>query len=169
MNSSNLLAFILKINLWFIIQSTLVISKSKGSAETLRGIRSSTYQMCRIEENTKRTTKVHRWTCNLTPLVRNTCWKYCGKGEKFLFLSTIFCYLILDFSIKTRIRFSLRDKRLFKITEVEITRVDCSHTEPAFEKTVDTPGIRGVIVEYFFSCKTQVNNPQGSDEGFMQI
>ena len=41
------------------LQSTLVISKSKGSAETLRDIRTSTYQMCRIEENTKRTTKFH--------------------------------------------------------------------------------------------------------------
>ena len=45
--------------------------------------------------------------------------------EQFLFLSTIFFYLILDFYVKTRIRFSLRDKRLFEITEVEITRVDC--------------------------------------------
>ena len=42
------------------IQSTLVISKSKGPAETLRDIRSSTYQMCRIEENIKRTTKFHQ-------------------------------------------------------------------------------------------------------------
>ena len=33
-----------------IIQSTLVISKSKGPAETLGDIRTSTYQMCRIEE-----------------------------------------------------------------------------------------------------------------------
>ena len=41
----------------FNVQSTLVISKSKGPAETLRDIRTSTYQMCRIEENTKRTTK----------------------------------------------------------------------------------------------------------------
>ena len=32
---------------------------------------------------------------------------------------------MLDFYAKTRIRFSLRDKRLFEITEVEITRVDC--------------------------------------------
>ena len=42
--------------------------------------------------------------------------------EQFLLLSTIFCYLMLDFYVKTRIRFSLRDKRLFEITEVEITR-----------------------------------------------
>ena len=46
--------------------------------------------------------------------------------EQFFFLSTIFCYLMLDFYVKTRIRFSLRDRQLFKITEVEITRVDCS-------------------------------------------
>ena len=45
--------------------------------------------------------------------------------EHFLLLSTIFCYLMLDFYVKTRINFSLRDKRLFEITEVEITRVDC--------------------------------------------
>ena len=37
----------------------------------------------------------------------------------------IFCNLILDFCVKTRTRFSLRNKRLFEITEVEITRVDC--------------------------------------------
>ena len=46
--------------------------------------------------------------------------------EQFLPLSTIFLYLMLDLYVKTGIRFSLRDKRLFEITEVEITRVDCS-------------------------------------------
>ena len=46
--------------------------------------------------------------------------------EQFLLLSTIFSYLMLDFYVKTRIRFSFRDKRLFEITEVEIRRVDCS-------------------------------------------
>ena len=45
--------------------------------------------------------------------------------EQFLSFSTIFYYLMLDFYFKTGIRFSLRDKRLFEITEVEITRVDC--------------------------------------------
>ena len=45
--------------------------------------------------------------------------------EQFLLSSTIFCYPVLDFYVKTGIRFSLRDKRLFEITEVEITRVDC--------------------------------------------
>ena len=42
------------------IQSTLVISKSKGPPETLRDIRTSTYQISRIEENTNRTTKFHK-------------------------------------------------------------------------------------------------------------
>ena len=41
--------------------------------------------------------------------------------EQFLLLPTIFCYLMLDFCVKTRIRFSLRDKRLFE----RLTRVDC--------------------------------------------
>ena len=45
--------------------------------------------------------------------------------EQFLPLSTIFYNLMLDFYVKTGIRFSLRDKRLFEITEVEITRDDC--------------------------------------------
>ena len=45
--------------------------------------------------------------------------------EQFPLLSTIFCYLKLDFYVETRIRFSLRGKPLFEITEVEITRVDC--------------------------------------------
>ena len=107
------------------VQSTLVISKSKGPSETLWDIRTSTYQICRIEENTYWTTKFHKWTYNLTPLVRNIYWKYCGRGEQFLLLFTIFSYLMLDFYVKTRIGFSLQDKRLFKITEVGITRVDC--------------------------------------------
>ena len=32
---------------------------------------------------------------------------------------------MLDFYVKTRVRFSLRDKRLFEIIEVEIMRIDC--------------------------------------------
>ena len=59
--------------------------------------------------------------------------KYCGKEEKrgenapkeqFLLFSTIFCCLMIDLSVKTGTRFSLRDKPLFEISEFEITRVD---------------------------------------------
>ena len=53
-----------------VIQSTLVISKLKGPSETLRDIRTLTYQIFRIEENPNRTTKFHKLICNLTPLVR---------------------------------------------------------------------------------------------------
>ena len=42
-------------------------------------------------------------------------------------LSTLFYYMMLDFYVKTGIRFSLRDKRLFEITEVKIVRVDCNY------------------------------------------
>ena len=34
------------------LQSTLVISKSKGPSKTVRDIRTSTYQICSIEEKT---------------------------------------------------------------------------------------------------------------------
>ena len=40
-------------------------------------------------------------------------------------LSIVFCNLILDFCVKTRTRFFLRDKRLFELIEVEIRRVGC--------------------------------------------
>ena len=46
--------------------------------------------------------------------------------EQFLLFSTIFCCLLVDLCIKTGTRFSLRDKRLFEISEFEITRVDCN-------------------------------------------
>ena len=41
----------LRMLLIIIIQSTLVISNSKGLYETLRDIRTSTYQICGTEEN----------------------------------------------------------------------------------------------------------------------
>ena len=43
-----------------LLQSTLVISKSKGPSKTVRDIRTSTYHMCRNEENTNRTTKFYK-------------------------------------------------------------------------------------------------------------
>ena len=119
----------LRIEAYKLIQSTLVISKSKRPSQTLRDIWTSTYQIYSIEEKTIWTTNFYKW--NLTPLNRNVYWKYCEKRgeiapqEQFLLFSTIFYNLILDFCVITRTRFFLRDKRLFEITEVEITRVDC--------------------------------------------
>ena len=119
------------------VQSTLVISKSKGPSKTLWDIRTSTLQICSIEEKTIRTTKFHKWQYHLSPLDRNIYWKYCGKGEQFLLFSTTFCNLVLDFCVRTRTRFSLRDKRLFEITEVEITRVDCITVCISFFQEID--------------------------------
>ena len=51
--------------------------------------------------------------------------------EQFLLFSTIFCYPSLDFHVKTGSRISLRHKRLFEISEFEITRVNCSSYVPA--------------------------------------
>ena len=54
-----------------ILQSTLVISNSKGLSEILRDIRTSTCQICRIEENLIRLTTFNKYMCNLTPEVRD--------------------------------------------------------------------------------------------------
>ena len=89
-------SFYKRTNIWdttqTTIQSTLVISNLKGPSETLRAIRTSTYQIFRIEENTFRTTKFHERICNWTPLVTNIYLKYCGKGEKLLLRSNFSSY-----------------------------------------------------------------------------
>ena len=68
--------------------------------------------------------------CNWTLEVRDILkilWKRgeIAPEEQFLLFSTIFFYMLLDFHVKVGTRFSLRDKRLFEISEVEITRVNC--------------------------------------------
>ena len=45
----------------FSVQATLVISNSKGPSETLRDIRTSTYQIFRIEEKIIRTTTFNKY------------------------------------------------------------------------------------------------------------
>ena len=52
------------------IQSTLVIPNSKGHCEILRDFRTSTYQICRIEEIVNRPTIFNKFICNLTPEVK---------------------------------------------------------------------------------------------------
>ena len=52
------------------IQSTLVFSNSKGLSEILRDIRTSTYQICRIEEKLIRLTTFNKYMCNWTLEVR---------------------------------------------------------------------------------------------------
>ena len=68
------------------IQSIIVISNSKGLSEILRDIRTSTYQICRIEEKINRTTKFNKNMCNWTFEVRDTL-KILWKKEKLLLRS----------------------------------------------------------------------------------
>ena len=63
------------------IQSTLVISNSKGLSEILRYIRTSTYQICRIQEKVIRTTTFNRYICNLTPEIRDILKILWKRGE----------------------------------------------------------------------------------------
>ena len=47
-----------------VVQSILVISNSKGPSEIHRDIRTSTYQICRIEEKIIRTATFNKYICN---------------------------------------------------------------------------------------------------------
>ena len=92
-----------------------------------------TYQICRTEiKNIEKQPNFTNEVCNLIPGDRDALKIFCYRGEiahheQFLLLTKIFCYLLLDFHVKTGIRFSPRGKRLFEITEIEITGVDCSY------------------------------------------
>ena len=65
--------------------------------------------------------------CYWTLEVRDTSiLKILWKVEKLPFsFPQYFFYLLLDFHVKAGTRFSLRDKWLFEISEVEIPRVNC--------------------------------------------
>ena len=71
-----------------ILQSTLVISNSKGPSEILRDIRTSTYQICRIEEKLIQLTTFNKYMCNWTLEVRDIL-KILWKRGEFLLFSTI--------------------------------------------------------------------------------
>ena len=63
------------------IQSTLVISNSKGLSEILRDIRTSAYQICRIEEKIIRTTAINKYVCNWILEVRDMLKILWKRGE----------------------------------------------------------------------------------------
>ena len=86
-----------KIAKWltYIVQSTLVISNSKGLSEILRDIRSSTYQVCRIEKKIIWLTTFNKLIGNWTFEVRDILKILWKRGEiapleQFLLFSTIF-------------------------------------------------------------------------------
>ena len=89
-----------------------------GLSEILRDI--STWYIRLTELRKKQIKQPHFTTeCIIWLLKLEIYWKYCWKEEKlliwsnFLFFSTIFYYLLVDFHVKTGTRFSLRDMRLF--------------------------------------------------------
>ena len=88
----------------------------------------------------------------------------CSPQEQFLLLSTIFCYLMLDFYVKTRIRFSLRDKRLFEITKVEITRVDCTFFMPPHAMNAEDRDFLFMFVSLFICLYFLLPGPNQSSQ-----
>ena len=63
------------------VQSTLVISNSKGLSETLRDICTSTYQIFRIEEKIIQTSTFNKFICNWTLEVRDISKILWKRGE----------------------------------------------------------------------------------------
>ena len=84
--------WILKVNLVWKNYSQLSLSRSPmGLSEVLRGIRTSTYQIGRIEEKLNRTTTFQNWICKLTSEME-IYWKYWGKEKRLLFRSNFFSF-----------------------------------------------------------------------------
>ena len=71
----------------------------------------------------------------------------CSPGAISPLFHNIFI-LILDFCVKTRTRFSLPDNRLFEITEVEITRVDCISNELNFSDVYQSVNYIGSLAKF---------------------
>ena len=78
------------------IQSTLVISNFEGLSEILRDIRTSTYQICRIEEKIILTTTFNKYICNWTLEVRDIMQNIVEKRRNCF--STIFFSPVVRFS-----------------------------------------------------------------------
>ena len=90
----------------FVKYSRLIISNSKGLSEILQDIRTSTYQICRIEEKIIRTTTFNKYMCNWTLKI----WRYmyienivekrrnCSLRAISPLFHNIF-YLLLDFHV----------------------------------------------------------------------
>ena len=66
---------------WSIKYIRLVISNFKGLSEILRDIRTSTYQIYRIEEKIIRTTTLNKYICNCTLKVRDILKILWKRGE----------------------------------------------------------------------------------------
>ena len=105
------------------LQSTLVISNSKGLSEILRDIRTSTYQICRIKKKIIPLTTFNKYMCNLTPEVRDILKILWKRG--FLLFSTICFTCCSIFVFRQGPDFHFEISGYFRLSEFEITRVNC--------------------------------------------
>ena len=77
-----------------------------------------------------RTTTFNKYICYWTLEVRDILKILWKRGGAISPLFHNIFYLLLDFHDKAGTRFSLRDKRLFEISEVKITRINCTWLIP---------------------------------------
>ena len=93
------------------------------------------------------------WTLEVRDTLKNIVEKRrnCSLGAISPLFHNIF-YILLDFHVKAGTRFSLRDKRLFEISEVEITRVNCMSPPPREENILFLVQIPLACASYFLSC-----------------
>ena len=87
-----------------LLYSRLSLSRSSRDSEILRDIHTSTYQNCIIEEKINRTTTFNKCICDWTLEIRDILKILWERGEiapveQFLFFSTVFYYLLLDFHV----------------------------------------------------------------------
>ena len=71
------------------------LSLSRNRRDPLKHFDTSILRHIRFVVLRKRTiwtTKFHKWLCNVTSLVINIYWKYCGKGEKLLPRSNFYSF-----------------------------------------------------------------------------
>ena len=103
------------------VRSTLIISEVQGTLSNTSWYPYSDISDLQNWRKMNRTTTFHKWVCNLTPEVKDIMkilWKRGGA------ISPHFHNILLPvvrFPCLTGTRFSLRDKQLFEIREIEIT------------------------------------------------
>ena len=82
----------MRLQIDFVIQSTLIISNSKALSEIFRDIRTSTYQSCRVEEKIIGITtfKKYMYMCNWTLEVRDILKILCNIFHNIFYLLLYF-------------------------------------------------------------------------------
>ena len=83
----------------FNLQLTFVISNSKGLSEIFRDIRTSTYQIYRMEEKNIRTTTINKYICDWILEVRDKLKILWKRGEIAPLFHKILFYLLSDFHV----------------------------------------------------------------------